>query len=175
MIDLIHTLVLSSAMLMAEPIAPQKWEALVPSIDEIENAIVDNFELTECPLRHWFPGPLYVREITMPAGSIITSKIHKYQSPFTISKGKVSVYTDGEGVETFEAPYTGITKPGTRRVLYIHEETVWTTYHHNPESFDDPVKMVEYLTEPYENPLLVGKVAQSHGLPGKVLTLEESL
>ena len=34
----------------------------------------------------------------------------------------------GEWVE-LTAPYTGITKPGTRRVLYILEDCVWTTYH----------------------------------------------
>jgi hypothetical protein len=176
MIDLISIHVLLWLMLVPVLESPEKrWEQLVPSIDQIEEAIVDNFELVECPLRHFYPEGMYVREITMPAGSIITSKIHKYESPFTISKGRVSVYTDGEGVVELCAPYTGITKPGTRRVLYIHEDTLWTTYHVNPEGLDDPAALVEYLTIPHENPLLLGKVVQTHGLPGKPLTLEEAV
>ena len=34
-----------------------------------------------------------------------------------------------EGVVRIQAPHHGITKPGTKRVLYIHEETVWITVH----------------------------------------------
>lgn len=35
---------------------------------------------------------------------------------------------DGEW-ERLEAPHTGITEPGTRRVLYIEEDCIWTTSH----------------------------------------------
>jgi len=154
----------------------KKWETLIaPPLDEVEKALLDNFPIIDCPLRHWFPKGMYVREITMPAGAFITSKIHRFESPFTVSKGRVSVYTDGGGVEEIEAPYTGITSPGTRRALFIHEDTVWTTYHTNPDDIDDPVKMVEFLTEPHINPLIEGVAFQPHGLPVATLTVEETI
>jgi hypothetical protein len=45
-----------------------------------------------------------------------------------VSKGKCIVY-DGNKLETITAPHTGITEPNTRRLLYIEEDTIWTTFH----------------------------------------------
>ena len=80
------------------------------------------------PLKHTFADGCYIRQITMPKGMILTSKIHKIEHPYFILKGDVSVLTE-EGVVRLKAPYSGITKPGTKRVLYMHEETVWVTVH----------------------------------------------
>jgi len=88
-----------------------------------------NAMLGDCfPLKHNFLDGCYVREITMPKGALLTSKIHKITHPYFILKGDVSVLTE-EGVVRLKAPYSGVTKAGTKRVLYIHEETVWTTVH----------------------------------------------
>ena len=64
----------------------------------------------------------------MPAGFILTSKIHKKDHPYFILKGKVSVLTE-EGPVLLEAPYYGITPAGTKRVCYIHEDVLWVTVH----------------------------------------------
>lgn len=100
-------------------------------IDDLQRDLM-SMPKANCQLVHRFTPGLYVRELTMPAGSIITSEIHRTEHPFTISKGRVSVAwvdVDGTHVREFAAPYTGVTMPGTRRVLFIHEETIWTTYH----------------------------------------------
>ena len=86
-----------------------------------------------CPLKHTFGDGCYIREITMPRGMLIVSKIHKVKHPYFILKGKVSVLTE-EGVVKLQAPYSGITPAGTKRILYIHEETVWTTVHITKET-----------------------------------------
>jgi len=64
---------------------------------------------------------------------LLTSKIHKITHPYFVLKGDVSVLTE-EGVIRIKAPYSGITKAGTKRVLYCHEETVWTTIHITKET-----------------------------------------
>ena len=79
-------------------------------------------------LEHVFTPGLYTREIFMPAGALVVSRIHLHEHPFIISQGKVSVY-DGETIEVHEAPYIGVTAPGTKRILYTHEDTVWATFH----------------------------------------------
>lgn len=79
-------------------------------------------------LKHTFVDGAYVREIFMPKGALLTSKIHKITHPYFIMKGDVSVLTE-EGVIRLRAPYSGITKAGTKRVLYIHEDTTWITVH----------------------------------------------
>lgn len=83
----------------------------------------------DCPLIHEFVPHMYIRTISMPKDSLIVSKIHKTEHPYVITKGKVSVWIDGVGVKTFTAPHRGITKAGTRRILYVHEECEWSTFH----------------------------------------------
>lgn len=85
------------------------------------------------PLVHNFADGMYIRQITMPAGQIIISKIHGQTHPYFILEGDVSVLTE-DGVKRFKAPYSGITKEGTKRVLYTHEDTVWTTVQRTNET-----------------------------------------
>jgi len=83
-----------------------------------------------CPLKHTFVDGAYVREIFMPKGLFLTSKIHKKTHPFFIMKGDVSVLNSEEGgAVRIKAPYSGITPAGTKRILYIHEDTTWITVH----------------------------------------------
>jgi hypothetical protein len=113
------------------------------NLEEAANQLVDSFEdsmsksgfpLFEFPVVHRFTPGLYIREIFMPAGSLLTSKIHRTEHPFVISQGVVSVWTKEEGTVTLRAPHTGITKPRTRRVLFVHEDTIWTTFHTGDET-----------------------------------------
>ena len=79
-------------------------------------------------LENTFTPGLYTRQIFMPAGSLVVSRIHLFEHPFIVSRGVVSVY-DGEEIVTMTAPFQGVTNPGTKRVLYVHEDTIWTTFH----------------------------------------------
>jgi len=81
-----------------------------------------------CPLKHTFVDGAYVREMTMPAGMLLVSKIHKTCHAYFLLKGEVSVLTE-EGVVRFKAPFSGVTMPGTKRIIYAHSEVVWTTVH----------------------------------------------
>jgi hypothetical protein len=96
------------------------------------------------PLKHTFTDGMYIREIFMPKGYVLTSKIHKLSHPYFILKGEVSVLTD-EGTIRIKAPYSGITKPGTKRVIYIHEDCVWITCHPNPDNGEDLEKIEERI------------------------------
>jgi hypothetical protein len=116
-------------------------------LDELEVAMM-NVPAAECPVVHRFTPGLYIREIFMPAGALVTSKIHRTEHPYTISKGRVSVLTENDGWVELAAPHTGITVPGTRRVLYIHEDTVWTTYH--PIADTDLAVIEAKLIEPHD-------------------------
>ena len=80
----------------------------------------------------------------LPAGTIVVSKIHKTEHPYIVSKGHVAVWIEGQGVVQIRAPHCGITKPGTRRVLYIREDCVWTTFH--VTELTDPEAIVADVT-----------------------------
>lgn len=106
--------------------APTNWN----KVDKIEQFI------TTLPERVWgdlyeegTPG-LYTRQIILPKGTLLTSRIHKTCHPFIVTEGAISVYnTLGNTQDLFTTGYRGITLPGTRRVLYTHEKTTWITFH----------------------------------------------
>jgi len=80
------------------------------------------------PVKHTFAGGCYVREIYNPANELIITKIHKKEHPFFLMKGEMSILTE-EGIQHIKAPYQGVTKIGTKRVIYTHEECIFTTVH----------------------------------------------
>jgi hypothetical protein len=121
-------------------------------IDEFE-AKMARYKPVECPLNHERTPGLYTREILMPALTFVSSMIHKTEHPFFVLQGKVAVWSENDGYQLIEAPYRGITKPGTRRVLLTYEDTVWVTVHacDDSETVDD---IEERIIEKHDNPLL---------------------
>ncbi len=80
------------------------------------------------PLKHTFAKGLYIREITMPPNTLFVTKIHKYSHAAFVLRGSVSVMEE-TGMRIVFAPASFITPAGTKRIVFTHEETVWTTVH----------------------------------------------
>ena len=120
-------------------------------IDVVENIIANQPQI-ECPVTHRFTPNMYIREVFVPAGTILTSEIHKKEHPHVLSLGKITMW-DGEGGEiTVSAPYCGVTKENARRVVLVHEDCIFTTFHvTEATNVDDAEK--DIFVE-YENVLL---------------------
>lgn len=82
----------------------------------------------DCPLTHHFAPGAYGREILLPKGVLVIGKIHKHAHLNLVMKGKVTVGTE-DGVRHIEGPLVFVSKPGTKRVVYAHEDTIWVTVH----------------------------------------------
>ena len=118
--------------------------------DQFEALLAQQGPPVELPLIHTFTPGLYTRTIFMPKDTLVTSKIHKTRHQFIISQGSVSVYNLlTKEVETFHAPHHGITEPGTRRFLWVHEDTIWTTMHPTNETDVDVIE--SQIIEPHNN------------------------
>ena len=100
------------------------------------------------PLKHTFAPGVYVREIFIPKGSLIVGKIHKHSHPNFLMSGEVSVLTE-EGVKKYTAPFQGITKAGTKRIIYHHDEVIFTTVHSTKETDIDKIE-VEVIAQDFE-------------------------
>lgn len=83
----------------------------------------------ECPLVHIFSPGLYIREIHMPADTVIVSEKHLTTHRFFVIKGKVLVKVNDDQWDFLEAPFEGVTEAGTKRVLVIVEDCIWATTH----------------------------------------------
>lgn len=115
-------------------------------LDALE-AEMKKYKQVEMPPRHYFAKGLYAREITIPAGTLLTGKIHTTQHINIISKGDISVLTE-HGPKRVQAPCTLISPPGTKRAGYAHTDTVWTTIHANPTDETDPDVLESILITP---------------------------
>ena len=94
-----------------------------------------------CPLKHRFPPGLYVRTIFIPAGTVLTGKLHRHEHPNFLHAGIVEVVTEHDGVQFLEGPMFMISKDLTKRALVAHTDVVWTTIHANPKNLTDPAEL----------------------------------
>lgn len=80
----------------------------------------------ETPITHWFSRGVYAREMAIPAGTLITGRIHKYSQINVLLQGEVSVLMEG-GVKRIKAPYIYEAPPGTKRAVFVHADARWLT------------------------------------------------
>ena len=88
---------------------------------------------SDIPLKHYFANGVYAREIEIPAGTLLTGKIHKFEGINIISKGEITVLSV-DGVKRIKAPYTFVSSPGCKRLGFTHSDTVWTCLHGTHET-----------------------------------------
>ena len=101
------------------------------------------------PVKNIFTDGQLVREIFNPAGELIVTAIHKISHPYFLLKGEMSIMTE-DGEERITAPHYGITKAGTKRIIYAHTDCIFITVH--PTDKDDPDEVIRDVTvEDYED------------------------
>lgn len=89
----------------------------------------------EIPVTHHFANRgtergAYAREILIPAGTLLTGHIHKYEQINVLLEGDISVLVEDGTVKRIDRPGTVVVSPaGTKRIAYTHAETRWLTIH----------------------------------------------
>ena len=104
-------------------------------MDAIEAYMQATYPPVKCEINHTFTkgdgktGQIYSRTILMKSGSVVTSKIHKFEHPFFVMSGYMIWYNenpDEPGAIHIKAPYMGVTQPGTRRLIFIVQDVLMT-------------------------------------------------
>jgi|TARA_R100000482_G_scaffold4418_1_gene1531 quercetin dioxygenase-like cupin family protein len=109
-------------------------EALVSKADEVD--IVTHQDSTHFPLKHTFADGIYVRQMSMKKGSVVVGAIHKHLHVWFLLTGHISVATEKD-VEDYVAPCYVVAKPGTKRVIYANEQSIFVNIHKNPTNTQD--------------------------------------
>ncbi len=115
-------------------------------VDALEAGIRADLSPVDIPKVDYFSKGVYAREITIPAGTVLTGKIHKFQNLNIMSKGDMSVLMEDGTVKRVQAPFTIVSPPGTRRAAFAHSETVWTTIHGTDETDVDKIE-AEFIAQ----------------------------
>lgn len=112
----------------------------------------------EMRVEHHFSKGLYARELHIPKGTLLVGKIHRFENLNIISQGEISVYTE-EGIRRIKAPCTIVSPPGTKRVGYAHEDTVWTTIHATEETDIEAIEKI-VIADDFGDPALPEQIAR---------------
>lgn len=91
-------------------------------------ALIRDGEQVEIPVTQYFCNGTYVREITIPAGIILTGKIHKHPCLSVVLTGKMEVITD-QGPKLIVAPLVYESPAGVKRAGQCLEKCRWLTIH----------------------------------------------
>ena len=86
---------------------------------------------------HHFCKGIYCREYFMPAGTVAVGLKHAHESFFLLVKGTARFSTADGTVMTVTAPYMAVTQPGSKRVVYAFEDSIFLTFHPNPDDVQD--------------------------------------
>lgn len=141
-------------LIESAPVAPiQKDESARASIMAVESGIRQyllDHALAEpdLPLAHTFAPGAYARTIFIPRDTLLVGKIHKHAHLNMLMQGTVSVATE-EGPMLLQAPKVLVSKAGTKRVVYAHEDVIWTTVHLTEETDLDKIEG-EIIAKTYE-------------------------
>lgn len=118
--------------LIADPFAGQRSPALrVERLPDMQHVTVDDLEKTllkadqvDCPVIHRFGPGVYIREVTLPAGTLAIGHRHKFAHINIVLKGTVLVLNDNGTTSEVVAPYVYTSQPG-RKVVFAKTEVVW--------------------------------------------------
>ncbi|MCC7462094.1 MAG: hypothetical protein IT480_06475 [Gammaproteobacteria bacterium] len=98
------------------------------------------------PLDHIFADGVYIRQLWIPAGTVLTGKIHKSEHVSICAMGEITVMTP-EGMKRVKAPYTVVCPPGTKRAAYAHTDTLWINVFKNADDARDVDLLESRLVE----------------------------
>jgi quercetin dioxygenase-like cupin family protein len=88
------------------------------------------------PLEHTFADGIYVRQMSMNKDSLVVGAIHNHLHVWFLMSGHITVATENESNE-YIAPCHVLATPGTKRVIYANEDSVFVNVHKNPSNCQD--------------------------------------
>jgi hypothetical protein len=110
--------------------------AAILALEKLILAGSELLDTADITTRHMYAEGVYLREMSAVAGTLITGMVQYAVNANIISKGKVLVATEA-GTITYTAPCTFISPLGDKRVIWVMEDTIWTSIHSNPNNSQD--------------------------------------
>lgn len=119
----------------------------------LEDAIRDQLTPIDLQVNHHFAFGTYTREMLIPAGTVATGKIHRYDCTNILTKGKLLVVSD-EGEREVSAGAIFKSGPNVKKAVYALEDSILVNVH--PWHGEQDIAQIEaYLIIPPERRLEV--------------------
>lgn len=98
-----------------------KREQMASFIADLLAATSDHIEFA---VKHSFAPGMYIREMFIPKGSVVVGKVHRTECLNLCIQGDIDLVTE-EGDMRVSAPFNAVSAPGTQKIGYAHEDTIW--------------------------------------------------
>jgi hypothetical protein len=96
------------------------------------------------PLKHTFVDGVYVREMKFKKDSAVVGAIHKHLHVWFLLYGHLFIATEGSQ-EEYIAPCYVVAEPGSKRVIYAAEDSLFVNIHANPKNITDIEELEKQL------------------------------
>ncbi len=106
-------------------LAEAKSHAIVDpaKIEQVESHLLD-LPQVECPVVHHFGPGIYIREVTLPAGTLAIGHAQRFDHLNIMLTGAVAMVDDDGQTKVLRAPMIFVGKPG-RKLGYVLETCIW--------------------------------------------------
>lgn len=122
-----------------EKIIKNLTESLIQKADGV-NIVGDGENLVRntpnLKIINQFTDGVYLRRMEVDKGFYIIGAVHKHLHAWFLMKGEVTI-AKREGTEHYAAPCYVISEPGSQRIIYANEDTIFITIHKNPDNITD--------------------------------------
>jgi hypothetical protein len=92
-------------------------------IEQVESHLLD-LPQVECPVVHHFGPGIYIREVTLPAGTLAIGHAQRFDHLNIMLTGAVAMVSDDGQTKVLRAPMIFVGKPG-RKLGYVLETCIW--------------------------------------------------
>lgn len=113
--------------LLAQILGDIQNKAYIDVVCDVQQQVGELPQL-ELPVFHHFAPNVYMRQMDAPAGTLMVTKMHKTEHFLIILKGSATIQS-ADGMSQVYAPQIIKTMPGTKRVIYFHDDSSWLTVH----------------------------------------------
>ena len=107
-------------------------------IEDLETEMLKHDQVS-IPVEHLFINGMYVRQIMIPAGTMLTGRVHKQDYVDVMISGSISVATP-DGIKQLDGYNVLTGKAGRKRAGYAHEDTYWLTVHRTSETESEGIE-----------------------------------
>ena len=117
-----------------------------PSVQAIQDYMVENNHVDrifgdgksianspDVAIKHSFADQVYIRQMNLKKDYVIVGAIHNHLHAWFLLSGKVIINNNGEKIEHIAPCYT-ISEPGSKRLIYALEDSVFVNVHKNPSN-----------------------------------------
>lgn len=135
-----RALILATGSNISETLAI-RW--IIEDVQERLELLPNALGIDDFPVKHQFADGTYMRQVFLPAGSLIVGRTHKQHHFALLTAGDVSIFSEQE-VCRRQACSVWQSPAGTKRIVYAHEDSLFCTLHGTHER--DLAKLFEVLT-----------------------------